>query len=87
MNCVSCDIYVYHLGLCVFFRLMYTYLGNCGHRRTERPEISGTGTNSLQIYRRSSFYGNTRVGTTGTVCMYPTEHNLKKNHLLLHSVV
>ena len=36
MNCVSCDICVYHLGLCVFFpwgipRLQSDWILSCDH--------------------------------------------------------
>ena len=70
---------------------LYPYPGYCGHGRTEVPEVPGTGMNVVQNFQKfrvrvwmpyrtykSSLKGNTRVNTPGTVCTYPTEHNVGK---------
>ena len=58
-------------------KMLYPYLGYCGHRRTEVP---GTGMNVLQNLHK--FFVGKYPGKIPRVwfCTYPTEHNLGMIH-------
>ena len=75
--------------------MLHPYPGDCGHRRTELTTVPGRGMNvvqNLQKFRIGTYECPTEltevlcreipgVNTPGTVCTYPTEHNLAILHV------